>query len=322
VKEGSEAHTAPTAKAPILVTGMPRSGTTWVSTMLAAGGDVVRVNEPLNPSHPPGRSPGILNATVEHRFQYLHEANEDVFVRAYRDLLQLKFRPVVELRANHQPRDVARTLWYTYVFLRGRVRKSRVLLADPYAVFSARWFVERLGARVVVIVRHPAAAVSSRKRLGWTFDASELLAQKELLRDYLHGMRAELEAQLEDRHDIIGQGALLWRAIYGSVENFENHPEVTVVRHEDLSADPLSAFQRLFAALGLPWRRRAERTIIASTSAENRKELPPDSPHGTRLDSRANISNWKHRLTPAEIERIRALTGDVAPRYYRDDEWV
>lgn len=39
--------------------------------MLAAGGELVYVNEPLNPQHPPGRCPGVLNAHVTHRFQYI-----------------------------------------------------------------------------------------------------------------------------------------------------------------------------------------------------------------------------------------------------------
>jgi hypothetical protein len=43
---------------PILVTGMPRTATSWVGKMLEASGALVDVNEPLNPQHPPGRSPG------------------------------------------------------------------------------------------------------------------------------------------------------------------------------------------------------------------------------------------------------------------------
>src|SRR5689334_10886014 len=72
-----------TSHAPILVTGMPRSGTTWIAHMLAAGGDLVYLNEPLNPQHPPGGFPGILNAEVQHRFQYICEDNEDQFLTAY-----------------------------------------------------------------------------------------------------------------------------------------------------------------------------------------------------------------------------------------------
>ena len=38
------------------------------------------------------------------------------------------------------------------------------------------------------------------------------------------------------------------------------------------------------------------------------------------LDSRANLDNWQHRLTTAEVDRIRELTADVAYLYYTDAE--
>lgn len=283
--------------------------------MLAAGERVVVVNEPLNPQHPPGRSPGILRASVRHRFQYINQDSEADFLPAYRDLLRLRFRPITELRANHAPRDFARAAHYTAAFARGRLQRRRVLIADPYAVFSAPWFVERLGAQVVVVVRRPAPTVSSRKRLGWTIDLRELLDQPALVRDHLQPFQADLEA-LTDPDDIVGQGALLWRAIYGAVARFDSNPAPIIVRHEDLSLNPAQEFSRLYAALNLPFTSRAESRILDSTSAGNHPELSVSHPHRTKLDSRANLENWKRRLTDDEIERIRGLTEDVAVRFY------
>jgi hypothetical protein len=39
------------------------------------------------------------------------------------------------------------------------------------------------------------------------------------------------------------------------------------------------------------------------------------------VDSRANISNWKKRLTEEEIDRIREITNEVSSHYYSDAEW-
>lgn len=44
--------------------------------------------------------------------------------------------------------------------------RSRPLVKDPFALFSAEWFADNFDAEVIVIVRHPAAVVSSIKRLG------------------------------------------------------------------------------------------------------------------------------------------------------------
>jgi hypothetical protein len=43
---------------PILVTGMPRTATSWVGKMLEAGGALVYVSEPLNPSIRPAARRG------------------------------------------------------------------------------------------------------------------------------------------------------------------------------------------------------------------------------------------------------------------------
>ena len=40
-----------------------------------------------------------------------------------------------------------------------------------------------------------------------------------------------------------------------------------------------------------------------------------------KLDSRANVDNWKKRLTEDEIDRIRKMTEDVSPLFYSDAEW-
>ena len=106
----------------ILVTGLPRTGTSWIGKMLTAGGNVVYVNEPLNPSHPPGRTPGILNAEVSHRFQYICADNDERWAAAFADTLRLRYHPVAELRRNRRPYDLARLVKYSTAFTVGRLK--------------------------------------------------------------------------------------------------------------------------------------------------------------------------------------------------------
>jgi hypothetical protein len=308
--------------APILVTGMPRSGTTWIAHMLAAGGDLVYLNEPLNPQHPPGGFPGILNAHVEHRFQYICEDNEDAFLTAYSDMRRFRYHPVAELRQNHRLSDVSRQVHHVRQYLTGRVRSRRLLVADPFAVFSTPWFVNRLGFEVVVVVRRPAATVSSRKHLGWFFDPAELTHQPLLMRDVLTPLEAPTELNGTPT-PVIDSGAMLWSSIYASIASYRAHGvRFTLVRHEDLSGDPQAGFAELYERLGLARSDRAEREIDRSTSQANPVQIAPGDPHTVRLDSRANLDSWRSRLSDEELERIRELTDDVAREYYRPGELV
>jgi Sulfotransferase family len=308
------------AGAPILVTGMHRSGTTWVGRMLCAGGEATYVSEPLNPLRP-----GTRLLPVRHRYTYVHPGNEAEFLPAYRDLVRLRAAPRAELAQARTPLDVVRTCYRTGQLLVGRLMHRRPLLKDPYAVFSAEWFADRLACRVVVVVRHPAAVVSSLKRLGWRAPLASLEAQAELVRDWLDPFREELRAAREHadrRRDLVWSNAVLWRMVYSSVAVYaRRRRDVLVVKHEDLSRDPLGTYGRLYRELGLDVNDRARAKIWSSSRAGNPGELDVGRPHSVRLDSRANLANWRRRLSPAEVRTIRELTGSVASRWYGEADW-
>jgi hypothetical protein len=213
---------------------------------------------------------------------------------------------------------------HTAGFALGRLRGRRALLDDPYAVFGAPWLARRVGCRVVVTVRDPVATVSSWRRLGWTPRLAELLAQPALVRDRLGRFAPDLEAALADGADGVGQAGLLWRVIYGTVAGYRAEiPGLEVVRHEDLSADPVPAFAALYGRLGLPFEPDAERAIVAATSAGSGggamrwsvsagwcpRRPPAASTAGPTSRCGASAS------PPQEVARVREQTADVAAQF-------
>lgn len=300
---------------PLLVTGAHRTGTTWVGKMLAAGG-YAYVSEPLNVLH----RPGLMSAPVLHWYAYITKENEAEYLPAFQKTLALRYGLLAEIKALKSRRDLLRMGRDLGIFLRGHITRQPALLKDPFAVFSLPWFIERLNCRVVVTVRHPAAFASSLKRLHWPFDFSDLLDQPLLMRDHLEPFRADMERMPAD--DIIGQSALLWRMIYRVVHaTVERVPSVIVLRHEDLSRDPQAGYARAFESLGLAYTAKVQETIRNSSSSENPAELSRRKVHSVKLDSRANLENWKKRLSADEIARIRDLTEDVASLFYADVNW-
>lgn len=252
----------------LLVTGLPRSGTSWVGKMLEAGGDVVYVNEPLNPQHPPGRSPGVLRADVTHRFQYICADNEEPWRRAFTDTLALRYHAAAELRRNHRPYDLARFAKYWSAFTLGRMRGRAALLDDPYAILSAAWFATRMRVPTLILVRDPVALVGSWRNLAWTVDFRELLGQPLLMRDLLGAYEGEMK-DLLDSDDHVARIALLWRMTYETVARLRGSGTdgVHIRRYEDLAADPIDGFREVYATLGLTWNARAERAVRTATGA-------------------------------------------------------
>lgn len=304
------------AHAPILVTGAHRTGATWVGKMLAVSPQAAYISEPLNVWH----RPGVLRAPVSKWYTLVCEENEADYLPAFREMLSFRYGLGREIRSLRSGKDFLRMGRDFSIFLRGRLLRQRPLIKDPFAVFSAPWFAERLGCRVVITVRHPAGFASSLKRLSWPFDIKDLLDQPLLMQEYLEADRAAMESLPAD--DLIGQAALLWRMIYRVVARMMKlHPSFIVVRHEDLSRDPVSGYRDLYSALGLDFTPKVEQAILNASSSENPTELSKKKVHAVKLDSRANLDNWKKRLNKDEITRIRELTGRVAKLFYSDEEW-
>jgi hypothetical protein len=298
---------------PILVTGMARSGTTWVGRMLCAGGEAAYLDEPFNLEF----APGAVRVAAEHWYEYVCNENEGLFLSDLTRWLRFRYPVLRELVRCRNRVGVRRSLrlWRTFGVSRGR----RALVKEPNAVFSAEWFARRLGSDVVITVRHPAAVAASWKRLGWSFGFESLLAQPLLMRDHLRPYARELEASL-DGTDVVHRAALLWRIVYSVVADYRSQfPDFLIIRHEDLSQDPLREYERLYASLGLRFTADAAAAVAASSSSTNPKRAA--NPYETRLDSAANLDAWRTRLTNDELRRVRALTDETASRFYSDLKW-
>ena len=304
---------------PILVTGVHRSSTTWVGKMLAANTDYTYVSEPLNVLH----RRGVMRKPVQHWYSYVCDQNQDYLLSSFYETMQLRYHTWLELGDLRSLKDAGRLLRDWGSFTVGRNRGRQVLLKDPFAIFSADWFSRRLGCEVVIAVRHPAAFVSSLKRLNWPFQFGDLLAQPLLMQDWLEPFRGEMVEAAKNSEDIIGQASLLWRMIYDVVSKYQqSHPQFHIVRHEDLSLRPLQEFQALYKAMGVPFTRKVAETIHKSTNPGNPTELPLESIHSVNLDSKMNIKNWQNRLKTEEIVRVRELTEEISQRFYDDQDWA
>ena len=301
---------------PILVTGAHRTGTTWVGKMLAANPQTAYISEPLNVLH----RPGVLRAKVPYWYTYVSAENEADYLDSFLETLDYRYHLAAEIGSLRSGKDLLRMGRDFSIFLGGRTFHKRPLLKDPFAIFSLAWFAERLDCEIVVTVRHPAGFASSLKRLNWSFDFQDLLNQPLLMRDWLEPYRSSMQAV--PQNDIIGQASLLWAMIYRSVQAAcQQMPAVRIVRHEDLSSDPVPGFRRLYGEMGLEFSARVERKIVESSSSENPAELSRKNVHSVRLDSRANLHNWKRRLSAEEIGRVRKVTEEVAHVYYPEVDW-
>lgn len=307
------------AARPVLVTGTHRSGSTWVGRTLEQAAGFAYVDEPF---HPAAR-PGVCDLPVERWYEYVSAEDDRGFAAPVERLLRWEYGYAAELAAVRSPRDAGRLVRDAARFADRRRRGARALVKDPIALLSAPWLAERFGMQVVLLARHPAAFASSVLRVGWHFDMRQLLDQPQLVRDHLGPWLDVVEADVaDDGADLLAHAARCWTVLMGLADAFATaHPDWVVVRHEDLSRDPVAGFAQLAAQLGAQLDDDGREVVRRLTDSSNPTEAEEGAVHTLARDSRANVWSWRDRLDAAQVDRVRELTAEVWPRFYADEDW-
>jgi hypothetical protein len=290
--------------------------------MLARAPGVLYVHEPFNLLYRPSR--GVCDVRPAHWFVHVTAENEAPYLRALGNTIDLRYDWLAAARSVTSLASARRLRAEHRLFRRHRRAGSVALVKDPLAFFSAEWLAARFGVNVVVLVRHPAAFASSLKLLNWSHPFSHFLAQPRLMDTLLRPFAAEVEAFAAAERPVLDQAVLVWRLIYHTaLEYRRRHPDWSFVRHEDLSRDPAGGFRDLFARLGLAFTEEARRAVEAYSGPHNPAQpavhIGPDA--ALRRDSAANLSNWRRRLTAAEVARVRDGVGPLADHFYGETEW-
>ena len=235
------------SKRPILVTGAIRSGTTWVGRMIAKSPDVGYIHEPFNPWDPLKKR-GICKVQVPLWFFYVtEETAKPRLIDAIENSLAFRYNLFRAISGIRSKKGIERVQREYGDFRAYRASGARALLKDPFAVVSAEWFAKRFDMHIVILIRHPAAFVSSIKRLKWGLPFQHLLAQSRLMEDYLHPFEARMKEVVAGEHDLIDRAILLWNIVYYVVDQHrQKHPDWIFLRHEDLSMDPVHHFDALY----------------------------------------------------------------------------
>lgn len=305
-----------TAAPPVLVTGMHRSGTTWVGDMLALATTAHYVHEPFAPMN--HRS--WLSELPTTRYLHLSPDRDSPYDADIHRIAALRPRWSRVARRVRGPRDAVRLAEDVLRTTAARRRGARAVVKDPFALLAAEWVADRTNADVVVLARHPAAFVSSTVRLGWRLDERWLLRQPAFAADHLQPFRAELEAAGD--LDILDHSCLLWRILTAWVGALrDRHPDWSVLRYEDLALAPVTGFRDLYGRVGLPWDDDTAAAVAWANDPAQGVAVASGDKGGTRRDSRSAIWTWRQRLAVDEIACVRAATADVAADWYGGERW-
>lgn len=257
---------------PILVTGVPRSGTTWLARTLAASpGTAMPGREPMNPRGRQYALGGTLTAWTR------LESPTPAQVRALR-----------RCYAGLEPRTFSR---YGIRQWAAPLPETRVVVKDPFALLAVETVHRVTGAVPVVVYRPAGAVLASYRRMGWRPDVEEVVA---------------LGAPPPAGEGDVAAMAAFWSFLHAeALAALDRAGCGLVVAHDELLAGGEAAVGVLRSALGLrPPRRQA---APAPARTERAAGL-----HDFDRAPEELAEGWRRELAPGEAEAIAEATAAVA----------
>jgi len=299
---------------PIIIIGSPRSGSTWIGHTLSAASNVHLVIEPFNPN----RSLGLRLYRKIQWYEYITKENENLYTPFLDGFVRYTRPGLRDLLRTDRDRVMLSRYYLKNLAVRRR-NCPQLLIKDPCMTFIAKWFVDRYGARVVMLIRHPAAFVQSMMERGWVLDFKNILEQPLLLRDHLSPYEAKMRSFPEVDSNSIAQQCLHWNMINATLAQYQrDHQDWICIHHEDFCTSPLESFSQLYQQLDLPVTNAVRRTIESNSTA-NRLDGRWSTDYVR--DSKRIVKKWKGRLSEEDIHLIRELTEPVASTFYTDEDW-
>lgn len=307
----------------ILLFGMPRSGTTWLGKVFDSHPRTLYRHEPDSfgtldamPLFPEVADAERYRELVERFAAALPTTRSarvtgklPLFPKDYQGVVGFQLRRLLLLAGKATSRLVGEFPIPAMIDSHYRDR--------AYLVWKSIESLGRLGViarllpecRAVHILRHPCGYVSSvlrgeaQGRMGSSVAASEDYGILELLLATGAGREHGLDlAGLRALHPV---ERLAWRwVLYNekAMADTAGLPGCTRVRYEDLCAQPLEGYQRLFAATELPWDAQTEAFVRRSTGSNSAGY------YSVFRDSAQAARSWETQLATEDIERVLRIT--------------
>ena len=311
-----------TERRPIVIVGLPRSGTTWTMRALRTSPGAIRVPEPDNEDNCPaaihakaelGRYPCLEPGQEHSAYRQLWEwilsgAPKTWRFRQARRILgrgsserifdgdmDLSTRLAAALARNPRPNSVP---------------PGRVVAKSIHAQLSIEWIADEFEITPLILLRHPASVLASWMEVQLKDGRNSTLES-----------RPEVRAHYAYRWDVPPPGPdpiekMSWRIgllVAALEEVLTRHPEWHVRTHEQLCTDPVAAFRQLFTDLDLPWGDDTEPFLVEFNA--------PGKGFSNRRVASELSDSWQKRLTDDQLHTLRRTLARFPITNWTDDDF-
>lgn len=297
----------------MVVTGAPRSGTSYFGGVLALDRRVNTLIEPFNPDA------GIPAVTE----RYIYGADPAAMPTEKREILERLLHYDFTLKTVHSKRDKLPETVFKTLFFGGNqlaLMKARLnakakysLIKDPIAVFVSEALYRMRKMDIFFLVRHPLSFVGSLKRLGWNFTVAPLAGKPDLCAAFLPEVTGVDPKSLSWAE----HAAYIWLAIGRQMEHLlaQGIPAIPVF-HEQISTDPVAHYKRVYDHLGLAWSAQVRDHIIATSTASGKAGARTGVVHDFFRDASSIFQHSVAQLDAEERATVARVTAPLLESWY------
>ena len=306
----------------VFVTGVIRSGTTFVGKILSTPLEVDYLHEPFNT--------GCGMEGMDRRYRYVRPSLDTPEMKRLHVLTKALFDYDFDLQTVYYEDDP----WYRHLGKkllgsRGpfylRLAKANPfhtssIIKDPTGSMMANYLHHRFDVQPVVIIRHPVSLVASFNRVEWWPQSEKLLEQSALVNDHLNDTPVRpslIDSSLPGR---VEDACVHWCLVNQVLLDWAERHDWNVVRHETLCENPLSTFKTLYRDLGLPWSRHVRRKVRTLTTGQSPK-AKNNEVQDFRRESDSIFETRLRSISKENREAIFNVTRDVALRVYSESSF-
>ncbi|ATU08093.1 sulfotransferase [Methanohalophilus portucalensis] len=214
---------------PWLISGSPRSGTTWLAEVIASSEKSRLIWEPLQEGNPVKH-----NYVFSKRPLYLPDGNNqetDDSKQFFKQLLKGENLNFHTLRLVKYPRNILKTF-----------KNERLIIKFVRGNGVVGYLYEHFNIpKPVVIIRHPCAVIASQLRMGRWDDHPHI--DENLIKQYPH-----IKSVIENASSLEEQLAVTWAGDVLAAKLWENN--IQIVYYEDLVLKGNVVLEKIFSEWG------------------------------------------------------------------------
>lgn len=306
----------------IFVTGLIRSGTTFVGTTLSIPKEVDYIHEPFNPQC---GIPGI-----NQWYPYIQPDLPTEDMNQYHEKVKKIFTYNFELK-NHIPKEdpwVRRNI-KRIIGSRGpfNLRLAKInpfhknaIIKDPTGVLLTEYLYINFKVKPVIIIKHPTSFIASLKRVGWWKTPHEISNLSCLTENYFSDF---LDIFEKTHSNPIVESTKYWCVVHKTLlEQARKYPDWQVIKHEELSKDPVQIFKALYTKLDLPWSKAIEKKIVTQTQGNRSAKAQKGRVQDFRRNSADIFKASQQSLTIEERQKIFEVFQSMTPDIYHRDSFA